>query len=138
MTLSYLECSRMCSIDSVGHSLGVHRGRKMSTLADVLCDAKQEQVSRGVAETFICLMLFFSQEIVRLAWEPFSVIVQIVTRCHKISDGYHVKHSRTTVCCYSTGWLLSSSTCVFVTSPQTRDFTLITVLTALPVLGNVK
>ena len=66
----------MCSIDSVVHSLGVHRGRKMSTLAGVLCDAEQgEGISWGGGD--ICLMLFLSQEIVRLAWEPFSGIVSL-------------------------------------------------------------
>jgi hypothetical protein len=61
MTLSYLECSRMCSIDSVGHSLGVHRGQKMSTLAGVLCDAEQDTgISWGGGDIHLLDVVLFT------------------------------------------------------------------------------
>ena len=64
----------MCSIDSVGHSLGVHRGRKMSTLAGVLCDAEQDAgISWGGGDIHLLDVVPFTGE----AWEPFSVILSL-------------------------------------------------------------
>lgn len=64
----------MCSIDSVGHSLGVHRGRKMSTLAGVLCDAEQGAgISWGGGDIHLLDVVPFTGE----AWEPFSVILSL-------------------------------------------------------------
>ena len=76
----------MCSIDSVGHSLGVYRGQKMSTLAGVLCDAEQDTgILWGGGDIHLLDVVPFTGDR-EAGLGALLGHCEFVTRCHKISD----------------------------------------------------